>query len=304
MLEKRFPVVPPQNFTADGTANGVITIANTRLFKVKEVVKITGTALPILELEVKNVINLHQMVVGPITGSILTTTDVSAYTVAAASNVFCPATQKRPNITADDFERAVYEEEPVVAKRVILVDGLGDKYNETNPLPVAATFSGTIQVGDVRITAADNDPVAGDIHSSVRISNGSNDLSINTDGSINANIVSSPSSSPGLQITHLEVSSVVAGVETTLISLVAPPNGYKSYKVDVSGENIALFRVKVNNVSISTKRTFFGKLNETFSFEPFTNGLELNSGDVLTVTVLHTRSMTSNFEVTLMGLNL
>lgn len=142
MLEKRFPVVPPQAFTADGTANGIITIPDTTLFKVKQDVFIAGAALTTLDkLEVKNVLSRTQMVIGPDSGPINKTIDLSAYTVAANSVIFCPAEQKRPDINSDEFERAVYEEEPIVAKRVILVDDLGNKYTSANPLPVDATVS-------------------------------------------------------------------------------------------------------------------------------------------------------------------
>jgi len=142
MLEKRFPVVPPQAFTANGTANGVITIPDTTLFKVKQDVFIAGAALPTLDkLEVKNVLSRTQMVIGPDGGAMNLTTDLSLYTTAANSVVFCPAEQKRPAINQDEYERAVYEEEPIVAKRVILVDDLGNKYTQANPLPVDATVS-------------------------------------------------------------------------------------------------------------------------------------------------------------------
>jgi hypothetical protein len=135
MLEKSFPAVSPQLFTANGTANGVITIPDTRLFKVKQHIQITGTGLLTLNLEVKEVASINEMTVGPVNGSILATTDVSAYTTAVAAAVGCPAPQKRPTIGADDFERAVYEEEPVVAKRVILVDQYGRPMGgEDNPI--------------------------------------------------------------------------------------------------------------------------------------------------------------------------
>ena len=47
MLEKRFIAVPPQLLIADGTANGIVTVANTRLFKVKQEVVLTAISLPI-----------------------------------------------------------------------------------------------------------------------------------------------------------------------------------------------------------------------------------------------------------------
>jgi hypothetical protein len=140
-LEKRFAAVSAQVFTANGGTNGSISIADTRLFKVKQHVVISATGQINLELEVKKVIGPTSMIVGPITGSINTFTDLSAYTTATTASVFANE-QRRPTITADDFERAVYEEEPIVAKRVILVDEFGNKYDTENPLPTDATLVG------------------------------------------------------------------------------------------------------------------------------------------------------------------
>src|ERR1019366_9582142 len=93
MLEKRFYAVPPQLFTADGTTEGVITIAANAciLFKVKMRVILTATGLPNLLLEIKEIDNEENIQVGPIAGTlkvpgantgITARTDISAYTVA------------------------------------------------------------------------------------------------------------------------------------------------------------------------------------------------------------------------------
>jgi hypothetical protein len=136
MVEKRYPVVPPQNFIADGTANGVVTVNDTTLFKVKQDVTLTANTLPIKVLEVKQVLSATQMVVGPDPGAIDLTTDVSMYTVALAATIGCPSSQKRPPINFDEYDRATYEEEPVVARRSVLVDDLGNKFSISNPFPV------------------------------------------------------------------------------------------------------------------------------------------------------------------------
>lgn len=185
MFEKRFAAIPPQSFIADGTTDGVITVADTRLFKVKQEVYLTATSLPNLDkIEVKSVISLTQLAIGPKNGSIKSRTDVSLYTTALSA-VIGANEQDRPNIGMDYHERANFEEEPTVADRVILVDELGNKYNAQNPLPIAATFDGDVTVGDIRITADDNDPKVGDIHSSIRIGDGNNEVAVNPDGSIN-----------------------------------------------------------------------------------------------------------------------
>lgn len=141
MLEKRFVAVPPQIFIADGGINGIITIADTTLFKVKQEVVITGSSLPILDtVEIKRVISSTQMVIGPRGANINAITNMTAYTTALGSAIFANE-QKRPSIPLEEHERANYEEEPVVADRVILVDEMGDKYNDTNRFPVEATVN-------------------------------------------------------------------------------------------------------------------------------------------------------------------
>ena len=309
-LEKRFIAVPPQLFTADGTSSGVITIAADAcsLFKVKQRVILWATGLPNLELEIKRIDNAGNIQVGPIPDgkpgvntSIDARTDISAYTIALGAFIFANE-QKRPSIDYAEIWRAVYDEEPAVRLRTGLVDECGNSINDTNPLPVAATFDGTVQVGDIRITACDNDPKPGDMHSSVRISDCTNDLGINPDGSINVNIVSS-SNTPGLILAHNEISAVAAGVESTIITLVAPAGGYRIQKVEVSGDNYAIFRVKLNGATMVDRRSWWCEFNETFNFEDFINGLMLTSGQTLTVTVLHNRPYVGSFETTVMYLN-
>lgn len=179
-LEKRFAAVPPQLFTVNGTANGVVTITDSSLFKVKQVVIVASTARSNLELEVKNVMSPTEIVVGPRTGNIFATTDISAYLTTDGANIFANE-QKRPVITADEFERATYEEEPTVAKRAILVDEFGNKITQSNPLPTTAVVNlGNISIGTVGQgapnTAANAWPV--------KVTDGTDTLSVNPDGSL------------------------------------------------------------------------------------------------------------------------
>jgi len=147
MLEKRLKAVPAQLFAANGTADGIVTIPDTSLFKVKQHVIVAASTLPNLDkLEVKNIISPTQMVVGLQTTNIFLPFDISAYTAALGANIFANE-QRRPTITSDDFERACYEEEPTVAKRVVMVDKFGNKYDDSNPIPVNASVS----VGDVNV---------------------------------------------------------------------------------------------------------------------------------------------------------
>lgn len=278
MFEKRFAAVPAQVFTADGGANGTVSVADTSLFKVKQQVVVAATGKPNLDqLEVKKVLSPTLMIVGPCTGNINATTNLSAYTVIAGANIFANE-QKRPTIGADDFERATYEEEPTVAKRVILVDEFGNKYSEENPLPVGATFTGTISVGEV----SQGDP--------------------NTDDKAWPVKIVGDSSAPGLSVSHSEITSVASGVETTIMTITPPPGGMRVSKIEVSGDTVALYRVKLNGDTLFNKRSWWTSFNQTFDFQDFANGLWLNQGQVVTITVVHTRPFLGSFEATAMSI--
>lgn len=294
MFEKRFAAIPTQVFTANGGANGSVTVADTYLFRVKQRVVVTATGQTNQELEVKNVVDRTTMILGPVAGSIFTFTDLSAYTTAANASVYANE-QKRPSIAVEELERAVYEEEPVVAKRVVMVDKYGVIYDDNNPLP--ATFTGTIAVGDV--DQGDPNTVANAWPT--KITDGTDVLAVNPDGSINVNVASA-SNADGLTITFNEVSSISSGSETTVVTLTAPLSGTRIQKVDVSGDNVALYKLKLNGATIATKRTWWSNFNESFDFESFVNGLLLTSGQVLTVTVLHSRPYLGSFEATIMSI--
>lgn len=138
MFEKRWAAVSPQLFTSNGTANGKLTVLDSSVFKVKQQVNISATALPNLNLEVKSIPDDTTILVGPPTANIFTYSDISAYTVIGGANIWA-IEQKRSSVPVEEINRAVYEEEPVVATRVTLIDKHGDKFDENNPLPVNAS---------------------------------------------------------------------------------------------------------------------------------------------------------------------
>ena len=343
MLEKRFYAVSPQAFTADGTVNGVITIAANActLFKVKMRVILKATGLPNLELEIKEIDRNDNIQVGPFPNKlgvpgqntgITARTDVSAYTVALGAVIFADE-QKRPSIDNIEIVRATYEEEPTVAVRSIMVDPCGNLVGPNNPLPVSFEGGGlaadvnihdasgnpytpanplpvviedanlNVTLGAVRITACDNDPKLGDIHSSVRISDCANDLKINPDGSINVIIEPTPASgAENITVVYNETAIVASGVSTNIINYSVPVGPTLAIdRVLVSGENIARYDILVNGIYIATQRTCFGSdLSRTIEFIGSDgSGYQLNAGDVVTVVVLHTRPYTAIFEATL-----
>lgn len=302
MIEKSWPAVAPVAFTATGTTRGRITVTSARGFKVKQLVNLNHPTQPDLSLEVKRVLSDTQLELGSPDAPIEQRADLSLYD----NQTFIYAMeQKRPwNIPLSEIDRATYEEEPTVARRVIAVDPFGKPYSTDNPLSVKLT-DGSVNIETlnaelrVQLSAKDNDPKAGDVHSSVRLGDGTNELAVNPDGSLNVNFVQS--GSPGLLLTYNEVTAVASGAETTIISMVIPPSGFRLMKVDVSGENLALFRLKINGITMFTRRSWWNHFNEQFNFEDFQNGLKLTSGQILTVTVLHNRPVPGNFEATVLG---
>ena len=144
---------------------------------------------------------------------------------------------------------------------------------------------------NVEIDAADGDNIA--------ISDGTHTLAINPDGSINVKV--SLGAAGELKNIYTEITAVVSGVLSTIVSYVAPI-GKTSYlqKVEFSGSNIATYTVLVNSAVQSKKRTYFGgALNDGVLFTDSGNGLPLIVGDIVTVKVIHNRPTVGDFEARL-----
>lgn len=278
MFEKRLARIAPRLFISDGTIDGKVTVDSVDLFRVKQSIILTASTLPNLELEVKRVISDTELFVGPKTGNIDSRSDISKYTVALGASIQANE-QLRPKVPEQEITRHTYEEEPVVARRVVMVNKLGEIFDEGNPLPIA--FDGTVSVGNVTIQDDDG-----------------HELEINTDGSINVNVINT-CNPDGLKFIYGESLNVASGIETTIATINSSVIDTRVLKIDVSGENIALFKAKVNGAVIFSKRTSFTNFNEVFSFEDYTGGLLLKVGDSLQVTVIHTRPTLGNFEATI-----
>lgn len=290
-VEKRWLAVGPIALTAPGQTDGRVTVATSLGFKVKMVVRLSDTVLPALSLEVKRVISSTQLELGPIGTPITTRSDLSSY--SATSSLFAQE-QPRNSIPLQEIDRAIYEEEPTVAERVTLIDPYGDFYTNSNPLPINASIS----VGYVKITAEDNVPDPGDIHDSVRIGDGTDELEVNADGSINVNIVSGSPSNKVIVSTYNEITAVASGVLTTITTYTIPIlKTAQLQRVSVNGDNIAEFTVLLNATLLETRRTNFGApLNEDFTFTGTTvDGPALVAGDQIIVKVIHSRPTVGKF---------
>jgi len=130
MASERFwrQIVEP--FASNGTSNGVIVVDDSEGFKVKAEVLIEAIGQPVLTVEIKDIPDAYTILVGPKGAEMQTRSDLSLYTVAQSAKI-TQKKQKRPSIGPGEYERAVYEEEPIVAKRVIPVGRTGELIDQS-----------------------------------------------------------------------------------------------------------------------------------------------------------------------------
>lgn len=304
-FERTWPAVSPILFTGDGSAFGIVTVASTFGFKVKQTAILQSNTQVPLQVQVNRVLSSTQMIVGRPGKPLSDRMNISAFTLADHSFAYAEEANKSEVPKVDQYH-AVYEQEPTVAWRSVLVDELGRFYRTDNPIPVRLT-DGSINVetlnADLRVqlSSKDNDPTAGDVHSSVRIGDEFSEATI-TDGALNVNVISAPTSNQQLQIIYNEDGTVVTGVTADLVSYTVPV-GKKAFliRIEVSGENIAKYSVLVNSAVKSVKRTYYGSsLNENFEFGSGNgSGFFLNAGDQVDVQVIHGQPATGIFDGTI-----
>jgi hypothetical protein len=135
IFEKKWPDVAPRAFTSNGTAQGLVTLTSTKGFYVKQLVVLKAAGFQDKQLQIKRIISSTQMFLGSPDKGINHREDLSGYLLALTPFVYA-VVQDRPSIAPADYERAVYAEEPIVAKRVVGVDEFGNYYNKDNPYPV------------------------------------------------------------------------------------------------------------------------------------------------------------------------
>jgi hypothetical protein len=177
--------------TANGDADGLITVASTYRIKVGQILTFKSSSVSVKLAKVKRVISSTQFIVIDPKDSVTTVNKLNMSMLLTADTATVELTQdKRPVIELLEIQRQVYEEEPTVALRSHLVDWLGRSYDKTNPVPVELS-DGSISIGtvnaelEVQLSHQDNVPDIGDVHDSVRIGDGTHTLEINSDGSIN-----------------------------------------------------------------------------------------------------------------------
>lgn len=127
-IEKTWLAIPALALTQNGGKYGELFVSSTLSFKVKQRVFLKSNTVLSKQFEIKRINDDTSMELGAIGQGIKDRSDIQEFLIADSAMLYA-IDQERPAIPPDAFERAVYEEEPTVAKRVVLVDTLGRKFS-------------------------------------------------------------------------------------------------------------------------------------------------------------------------------
>ena len=279
-LERKWLSIAPRPLIADGLPFGAIQVASTAGFRTKMKIGLKSDTQQPAQFQVQEVISETVLIVGkpgPTVGR-GAGEDVSRFKVLDNATIHA-SEQDKNNIPEKDHYQAVYEADPVVADRVIQVDENGNFYGPGNPMPIA--FDGTVSVGNVTITDDNGD-----------------ELNINSDGSINVNILPSTSGDNSVRNVFGMASAVPSGATTTIVTYICPTGVRALLQRSVcSGTNKGEFTITINGLTQGVLRTYFDEFNVTFDFTTGQeNGLVLMAGDIVTVKILHNRPFLGDFD--------
>ena len=156
---------------------------------------------------------------------------------------------------------------------------------------VTATFAGPQEV------------VISHVDDSIKVGDGVDLLAVNADGSINANTTIVEASTDQELLNYSEISSVGSGSEVLILAYTVPAaKVFRLHRIEVSGNNLAEFRVRINTAPKAKKLTWWGDFNETFDFIASPGrGLKLVAGDIITTTVLHNSTSLGDFNASIQG---
>jgi len=129
-----------------------------------------------------------------------------------------------------------------------------------------------------------------------------NQVKVDDNNTLHVSVQDSAGNVPVLE--YGEVSSVAMSAETTLLTYTVPlGTDFFLHRVEVSGTNLAEYKVKVNSSTKSKKRTWWTQFNETFEFTgSVSKGVKLVAGDIVTITALHSSVNLGNFNASLQGM--
>jgi hypothetical protein len=144
-IEKKWSAVPPQSITSNGTQYGQLGVSDASSFFVKQIVKLFSDSISVSQYQVKRVSSAQSLELGPVDGSLTDRSNLLAF-VTTDHPMISADEQFRPAIPTQDHQRAVYQEEPVVALRVIQVDSLGNPTSATGASGLAPTSFDDVKI--------------------------------------------------------------------------------------------------------------------------------------------------------------
>lgn len=215
-IERHWEYQAPIAFTADGGADGLVTVSSVECLKVKQNIVVSAVGLPDLALEVKRVISFTQLIVGPKQSKLglKAREDISAYTVALSASIRAEE-QSKTRLDPRDIIQSVYEHEPTIAIRTMEVDKIGHPYTVSNPFPTL-------------------------------ISDGQDIVSVNADGSINVKILEGAAGTP---IVHKESSTITNITETTVATFTATVDNSNIFKLSGEAHTYGIWRIYKNVIN-------------------------------------------------------
>ena len=155
--ERKWAAVPPQALTANGGQFGLVTVADTAGFRVKQNAYLKDNTGATQAVQIKLVLSSTQLLVGNCDNQIANWPQINISNWLVANNAVIGAEwQPKNTIGADDIVKAVYEADPVAAVRTLDVDQYGNPYSESNPLPVNAD----VTVNSVQLFTLPYDSIA------------------------------------------------------------------------------------------------------------------------------------------------
>lgn len=139
--ERYWEEVSPRSLSTDGTSDGSIGLTDLNGFYVKQDVVLQSNTRPATTFQIKRIdVTNSRIWLGSKSEPINKYSDLSAFLIADASTIQS-SRQPKNSVPKDDQAQGTYETEPIVARRVILVDDQGNKISSENPLPVDASVS-------------------------------------------------------------------------------------------------------------------------------------------------------------------
>jgi hypothetical protein len=289
MYRNSWPTIPPQNITANGTISGVLSVQDATPFKIGQAVVIQSNGNVNLSAYVQEVTSYTSLKLCAASNLI---GDIDLTTVLTSNNptIFAKS-QLIPPIREPEALLAGFEQAPTNAYRTFGVDALGQPFTAANPMPVRLS-DGSVNIGtlnqnlEVQLTAKDNFPKAGEVHDSIRIGDGSYELAVNPDGSINVTNQNSAGQSFTTKNTFLDVQNIPSGIQTDLASYTVPIGKTAILeRVIGSGQQIARFDLFLNSNVIDTQRSSYGTFNIKMDFSSTGTGYLLNAGDIVVLKV-------------------